>query len=224
MTAPILQEDYNTQRQALRISEYGRHIQEYVNHIISLPDKDKRTAMATSLVQVMLTLNPVMKEQADARQKLWDHLHVLSDFKLDVDGPYPPPAPDSLERKPSPIPYNDSLIRFRFYGRNLQLMVLQAAAMEEGEIRQELINTIASFMFNSCRSWNNENLSNEAIAEHMHILSKGALSLDPTQLEVSQDNSIQYKRFGRPQQQQGGKDGRNKGGRFNKRNRNFRKY
>jgi len=221
----MLQSDYNTQREPLKISEYGRSIREYVRHVASLPDKSQRTSLAHSLVQVMLTLNPSLREQADARQKLWDHLHVLSDFSLDVDSPFPIPEKASLEKKPQPIPYNDTLIRFRFYGRNLQLMAMKAASMEEGELKREMVNTIASFMYNSCRSWNNENLSNQVLAEHLRILSKGALELNPEELEVSEDNSPQVKRFNKPQQQnRGGQHRNNQGGRFNRRNKGFRKF
>lgn len=222
----MLQTDYNTQREPLNISEYGRSIRDYVRHIASLPDKERRTRLAHSLVQVLFTLNPALREQADARQKLWDHLHVLSDFSLDVDSPFPIPEKEALEKKPLSIPYNDSLIRFRFYGRNLQLMALKAASMEEGELKREMVNTIASFMYNSCRSWNNENLSNNVLAEHLRILSKGALELNPEELEVSEDNSPPVKRFNKPQQQGRGGQNRNNqgGGRFNRRNKGFRKF
>jgi len=222
----MLQADYNTSRPFLKNSEFGRAIQDYVHYIMQQPDKAKRTSLCHSLVQVMLNLNPTMKEQTDARQKLWDHLYLLSDFQLDVDGPYPAPEPESLNRKPQIIPYNDNMIRFRFYGRNLQLMVQRASEMEDGPIKQDLVNLIASFMYNSCKSWNNENLSNEVIAEHLRILSKGKLELNPERLEVYQDQSIANRKFHRPQKEhrQGGGRNQSAGGKFNRRNRNFRKF
>ncbi|MEY3982878.1 MAG: hypothetical protein RL160_435 [Bacteroidota bacterium] len=223
----MLHIDYNTSRPQLKNSEFGRAIQDYVHHIMEQTDKAKRTSLCHSLVQVMLTLNPSMREQADARQKLWDHLYLLSDFKLDVDGPFPAPTEASVRNKPQHIPYNDSMIRFRFYGRNLQLMVQRASEMEDGPIKQDLVNLIASFMYNSCKSWNNENLSNEVIAEHLRILSKGQLELNPERLEVYQDHSIANKKFQRPQRefrQGGGRNQGSGGGKFNRRNRNFRKF
>lgn len=224
----MLQTDYNTSRPLLKNSEFGRAIQDYVHFIMQQQDKEKRTSLCHSLVQIMLTLNPSMREQADARQKLWDHLYLLSDFQLDVDGPFPAPSEESVHRKPQTIPYNDSMIRFRFYGRNLQLMVQRASEMEDGDLKQDLVNLIASFMYNSCKSWNNENLSNEVIAEHLRILSKGKLELNPERLEVYQDQSITNRKFhNRPQREQRQNTGRNQGGgggKFNRRNRNFRKF
>lgn len=222
----MLQNDYNTQRSFLKNSEYGRSVQDYVRYIMEQPEKEKRTSLCHSLVQIMLTLNPSMREQADARQKLWDHLFMLSDFRLDVDSPFPVPQPESLNRKPQQIPYNDNMIRFRFYGRNLQLMVQRASEMEDGELKQDLVNLIASFMYNSCKSWNNENLSNAVIADHLRTLSKGKLELNPELLEVFQDQSIGNRKFHRPQKDQRQVGGRHQsgGGKFNRRNRNFRKF
>lgn len=177
-------EFYNTQREVLRISEYGRNIQEMVAYMKAIEDKTKRTLLATGVVNVMANLNPHLKEMADYKQKLWDHLYAIADFDLDVDSPYPMPEKEVLHKKPSPIPYQDNMIRFRFYGRNVQNMVLAASEMEEGETRTAFINLIASFMLNSCRNWNNENLSEEIIAEHMRILSSGKLDLSPSDITI----------------------------------------
>lgn len=223
-----LQQDYNTQRELLSISEYGRHIQEYVKHIRTLPDRDTRTRWANSVVNVMATLNPELRQQSNYREKLWGHLLQIADYDLDVECPYPVPEKEERQRKPDHIGYNDSKIKFRFYGRNLQNMVDKVAEMEPGELKQDIVNLIASFMYNSCKSWNNENLSNDVIAEHLKVLSKGKLTPGGDELVVSPDNSLPGQQQQQQQQRrffkknnQGGKKGRfnrgNKGG-------NYRRY
>ncbi len=177
--------NYNTQSQKLIISEYGRSIQNMVMHTLTIQDKSQRTKMAQALISVMEILNPQVKEQADYLQKLWDHLHIIADYKLDVDSPFPIPERKELAKKPEKIPYSNQPIRFRFYGRNLQYMVNKATEMEESEIKGEFLNLLASFMSNSSRNWNNENLSNYQLAEHLGIMSGKKLSVNPEQLEIT---------------------------------------
>lgn len=221
-----LQEDYNTQRAPMVISEYGRHIHDYINFIKTIPEKEKRTQWTNTLVQVMATLNPEVRLQANYKEKLWDFLYQISGFDLDVDSPYPMPTPAELAKKPDTIGYPDSVIKFRFYGRNLQNMVDRAAEMEDPELRRNLVNLIASFMYNSCKSWNNENLSNETIAEHLKTLSKGKLNLAGDDITVSQDNS-QPRKFFQPRQNNNNNNNnknRNKNNKFNRGNKGFRRY
>jgi hypothetical protein len=152
----ILQSDYNTQRDHLRIAEYGRHIQEYVSQIQSFPEKEKRTQWVHNLVNIMATLNPEIKLQSNYKEILWGHIYQIGNYDLDVDCPYEIPKPEEKAKKPSQIGYPTTNIRFRFYGRNLQMMVDKVSEMKDPEIRQEMVNLIASFMFNSCKIWNNE--------------------------------------------------------------------
>lgn len=224
-----LQEDYNTQREKLTISEYGRQIQEYVKHIKSIANKDLRSRWAGSVVNVMATLNPDLRQQSNYKEKLWGHLFQIADYDLDVDCPYPVPTREERTKKPGTIGYFDSKIKFRFYGRNLQNMVDQVGAMEEGTLKQDLVNLIASFMYNSCKSWNNENLSNDVIAEHLKILSKGKLTPGGEDIVVSPDTSIgnqnqsQQRKFFKRSGGQGGQGGSKKG-RFNRNNGGYRRH
>lgn len=216
-----LQEDYNTQRPEMAIAEYGRHIQDYVDHIKAQPDKAKRTELAHAVITMMATLNPEVKQQANFKEKLWGHLYHIADFQLDVDCPYEIPTREDLMQKPKAIGYPDSVIKFRFYGRNLQNMVDQAAEMEDPELRQNLVNLIASFMYNSCKSWNNENLSNETIAEHLKTLSKGKLNIAGEELVVSQDNSPQKKFFKKTNNNNRNNNNKNK---FNRNKGGYRRF
>ncbi len=217
-------EFYNTQREKLRISEYGRNIQDMVNYIKTVDDKTNRNLLAAGVVNIMATLNPQLKEMSDYKQKLWDHLFAIADYDLDVDSPYPVPEKGFMQRKPQRIGYQDNLIRFRFYGRNVQNMVLSACEMEEGETRTAFINLIASFMRNSCKNWNNEDLSEEAISEHMRILSGGKLDLSGSDITIlyhtrdsgRQNQSDRNFRNNRSS----GRNNRNNGGRNNRNGRN----
>jgi len=192
-----LQNDYNTQRQPLLIAEYGRIVQDYINHIQSIADKQERTQWVHTLVNVMATLNPEIKLQLNYKEVLWGHIYQISGYELDVDSPYELKPADVKTRKPDEIGYQTSGIRFRFYGRNLQKMVDQVTLIEDARLRQDMVNLIASFMYNSCKIWNNENLSNEVIAEHLTILSKGKLQIEGSEITVSADasNFVQRRPF-----------------------------
>lgn len=175
---------YNTEEDPLVISEYGRNVQGMVQQVMKVEDRVERTKLAEGVVDVMISLNPQIKELEDYEHKLWDHLYIISGYELDVDGPYPKPEPEKVNKPPEAVPYKDELIKFRFYGRNLQQMVERAAAMEDSEMKNALINYIASFMVNTSRNWNDENLDNKAVITHLNTLSKGQLSLSPEDLEI----------------------------------------
>ena len=104
--------EYNTTRNKLIISEYGRNIQKIIEYTISLDDREKRTKIANFIVNVMAQMHPQVKETVDYQHKLWDHLHIISDFKLDVDCPFPFPTEETLNTKPEKIGYQDKNIRF----------------------------------------------------------------------------------------------------------------
>ncbi|MCC6817417.1 MAG: DUF4290 domain-containing protein [Bacteroidia bacterium] len=176
---------YNTQAKKLIISEYGRSFQDMVEYVVRIDDRQKRLKAADALISVMEILNPSVKDQADYKQKLWDHLNIIAEFKLDVDGPFPVPEQTKIHQKPQRVPYPSLPIKFRFYGRNLQFMVQKATAIENSELKGEFLNLLASFMTNSSRNWNNENLSNQQLAEHLEALSQNKLKVNPEELEIT---------------------------------------
>ncbi len=175
---------YNTQSEPLVISEYGRYVQKLAQHLCSIPDRIKRNELARTMIQIMINLNPSVKELENYEQKLWDHLYIITDFELDVDGPFEKPEREVVEQRPSQIPYKDELIKFRFYGRNLQTMVEKAVEIEDQEIKTAFVNYIASFMVNSSRNWNDENLDKATVINHLRTLSKGALDLTEEDLHI----------------------------------------
>jgi hypothetical protein len=213
-------ENYNTQRDALIISEYGRSIQEYVNHLNSIFDREKRTSMAYAIVEMMGTVNSEIKKQQNYKEVLWGHLHQISNYTLDVESPYELPSQVEVQKKPEHIGYPTTGIKFRFYGRNLQNMVDSLIEVEDKNTKQELLNLVASFMFNSSRAWNDERLSNEAIAEHISRLSQGKLSLSSDDFEVTQDNYVPKKNTSSNSNSKKHSKNKNR----NKRKTNYRRY
>src|SRR6478609_6022971 len=174
----IIDVEYNTQREHLLISEYGRNIQKMVNFAMDETNRDRRTVLANALISLMGSLNPQLRDVADYKHKLWDHLFIISDFKLDVDCPYPLPTRESVFRKPDLMDYPQNKIRFRFYGKNIVKMIEAATEMEEGAMKTTFINLIGSFMKNACKSWNAETLSDEEILAHLEMLSDGKIRME----------------------------------------------
>ncbi|TSA27718.1 MAG: DUF4290 domain-containing protein [Bacteroidetes bacterium] len=169
--------EYNTTRGPMAIAEYGRNMQRMIEYITTIEDREKRTRAAKFIVNIMAQMHPQAKETADYKHKLWDHLYIISDFKLDVDSPYPPPPPLTLSTKPELISYHDADIEFRHYGKNISLMIEKAAKYEDGPEKDALAKAIANHMKKSYLNWNRDSVSDELIEEQLTILSKGELKL-----------------------------------------------
>lgn len=169
--------DYNTSRNKLVIAEYGRNVQKMVEHAISLPDRDQRSRLASLIVNVMAQLNPGIKELIDYKQKLWDHLHIISGFRLDVDSPFPIPDREKLENRPERLPYRSNGIKVRHYGKNIENIIMRVIEEEEGPKKEELVKMIANQLKKSYLNWNRESVTDEVIAAHLHDLSGGELTL-----------------------------------------------
>ena len=176
--------NYNTQQDQILLSEYGRAVQELIEHLKTVEDKDKRNRMAKTIFHVMINLNPSVKELDNYQQKLWDHLHIMGNYELDIDSEYPKPAPETLAAKPDPMPYKGPLTRYRFYGRNLIEMIDGAKDLPESELKTSYINYIASFMVNSSNNWNDENLGAAQVSQHLSDLSGGAIQINPEELNI----------------------------------------
>ena len=122
--------DYNTSRKKLVMPEYGRNIQKMVNHILTIEDREERNKAAQTVISVMGNLNPHLRDINDFKHKLWDHLAIISDFKLDIDSPYSMPEKAVLVEKPKQIPYHMHSIKYKHYGHSIVLMIEKAVEME----------------------------------------------------------------------------------------------
>jgi hypothetical protein len=169
---------YNTQRPKLLISEYGRIIQNMAREAAKIEDKQQRNATARAIIELMSQASPQFKNIEEYKHKLWDHLVMISDFKLIVDSPYPFPERKSVVVKSDePLPYPKHKIRYRHYGKNLETLVAKAKDMDE-EKRRGLAPVVANYMKLVYANWNKETVSDEAIRQDLELISGGLLSLD----------------------------------------------
>ena len=164
-----------------------------VDHAINIEDREERNKAARTLINIMGNLNPHLKEFADYKHKLWDHLAIISDFKLDVDSPFEKPEPGKLSEKPEQIPYNQKSIRFKHYGKYIEMMVKKAIEMEEGEEREVLTKMLANHMKKSYLTWNRENVSDEQIFSDLKELSENKIDLQTTDIKLSETRDILQK-------------------------------
>lgn len=176
--------EYNSSRNKLVISEYGRHIQKLVEHAMNLKDKEERQKMANGIIDIMGELNPQLRDVADFKHKLWDHLFVISNFELDVDSPYEKPIIEKLFEKPEPLAYPNSKIKYNHYGKVIELMIDEAIKMEDQELKSKLVIAIANQMKKSYVNWNLDTVEDEIILNQLTKLSKGKLSV-PEGTELS---------------------------------------
>lgn len=170
---------YNTQLKKLVLPEYGRNIQQMVDHCLTIEDKEERTRCAYSIINTMGNLFPNLRDIEDFKHKLWDHLAIMSDFKLDIDYPCDVIKPESLNSFPEKVDYYTSPIKYRHYGRSIELMITKASSMPEGEERDALILLIANHMKKLMLSVNSEGVDDTKILKDLRELSHGAINLNP---------------------------------------------
>lgn len=170
---------YNTQQKDLALPEYGRNIQNMVDHCMTIQDRAQRTACAHQIVKTMSILFPASKNEEDANRKFWDHLAIMSDFKLDIDWPFEVIQSDERDTRPEPVPYDTGIISLRQYGRNIESMLDLAASMDDSPERQALINTIANQMKKNLLADSPDDDPEEKIALDIYQLTKGRINLQP---------------------------------------------
>ncbi len=170
--------DYNTSREHLILREYGRNVQNIINFINSETDKEKRSKLAESLVQLMKQITPHRKEQMETDQKYWDDMHIISDFSLDVDSPFEIPDKELINRRPDPLPYMSNRLRYRHYGRNIELLILEAIKKEDPQERENAVIYIGKLMKSFYSTWNNEMIDDAIILKDIKSISGGELDID----------------------------------------------
>lgn len=162
---------YNTERVTLFIPEYGRNVQKMVDYLKTLEDRQKRNEQARAVIKVMEIINPAVKMQDNYEQKLWDHLHIISGFSLDVDSPYPLPSPESLNTKPLQVHVDRKPIKASHYGRNIENIIELIANTEDGDAKTEMIRSLAVYMRQQYLIWNKDTVADETIFQDIERLS-----------------------------------------------------
>jgi hypothetical protein len=167
--------EYNTTRNHLIMREYGRHIQRMIEYLVTIEDREKRERNAQAVIELMGFLNPHLKNVEDFRHKLWDHLFLISDFKLDVSSPYPIPTRETLKRKPDVLPYPKRYPKHSHLGKNLELIIEKALHEENPEKRDGLANAIAYYMKLAYNNWHKETVHDDAIQSELSAITNGQL-------------------------------------------------
>ncbi len=195
--------DYNSTRNKLILSEYGRNVQNMVKYIVALPTKEERNRYAQVVIDLMGFLNPHLRDVADFKHKLWDHLHIISDFQIDVDSPYPKPSPEAIHLKPEPLKYPHQRIRYKHYGKTIEMMIEKAKSIEDADRQRHMVQAIANFMKMAYVQWNKDSVADEIILSDLYNISGGKLKLE----ENINLNRIEYRSASNNQNNRGGSGG-----------------
>ena len=170
--------DYNTQREKLLMPEYGREIQKMVDYAVSLPSRDERLKCAKSIVRIMLTKVPQIRENVNYEQTLWDHLYLMSSGQLDIDWPYDVSSAEKIHSKPAPIPLPQNRIRLRHYGKLVEELLEKLKTMPEGSERDELARQTANQMKRDLLQWGHGSADDEKVADDIARLTDGVIQID----------------------------------------------
>lgn len=170
---------YNTGYAPMPMPEYGRNIQNLVDHCVQIEDREERTQCANAIAQIMLSLTPSSEDMENRLKKIWDHINIMARFELDIDFPFEVITAETINPKPEKLPYSSSSMRGRHYGRNIEMMISTVADMEEGPERDQLIVMIANHMKKLMLMHNKEGVSDAKILKDLAIYSNGKFDLDP---------------------------------------------
>lgn len=177
--------DYNSSREKLIMKEYGRNVQNMVEEAVKIEDREERNKAVQHIVELMGRMYPYLKNLRDFKHKLWDHLVIMSDFKLDIDAPHELPTRETFSKPPKKIPYTQSRFRQKYYGKNIQKMIRLAAEMEAGEERDLLVALIGNQMKKSYALWNKDGVTDDIIFSDIRKISNEQIDI-PEHIKLSE--------------------------------------
>lgn len=181
---------YNTEEKRLALPEYGRNIQNMVDYCITIADREERKRCANTIINVMGNLFPHLRDVNDFKHILWDHLAIMSDFKLDIDYPYEIVKKENLNTRPPRIPYSNSRFHYRHYGKTLELMIQKATTYPDGPEKDQLIKLLATQMKKSFLTWNKETVDDRKIFKDLDELSNGKIILDEEEHKLLESRDL----------------------------------
>lgn len=182
--------EYPTLQGKLKMPEYGRNIQQMVAHALTIEDREERTRCVNTIISIMGNMFPYLRDVNDFKHKLWDHVAIMSDFKLDIDFPYEILQEENLYTRPDIIPYKNSRIRYMHYGRTLEEMIEKVGSYPEGQERNELIRLIANQMKKCFLTWNKEIVDDNKIFDDLRELSHGTIDVTPDFLKLIESREV----------------------------------
>lgn len=183
--------DYNTRLKRLDLPEYGRNIQRMVDYAITLEDKEERSKCAQTIISIMGNLFPHLRDVPDFKHKLWDHLAIMSDFKLEIDYPYEIMKKENLYSKPDRVPYSGRRIKIKHYGKSVEELIAKIIDMEEGQEKLRLTELLANHMKKSILAWNREGVEDEKIFDDLRLLSEGKIDVNAEVIRLIDSRDIQ---------------------------------
>lgn len=188
--------EYNTQQRRLPLPEYGRSVQNMVDYALTIEDRGERQRCANTIVDIMGNMFPNLRDASDNNHKLWDHLAIMADFKLDIDYPVEVVKKESLEIKPDRIPYSQHNIRYRHYGRYMQELIRIASGYPEDDGRKmRLLNLIANHLKKDYQNWNNKDgIENQKVLDDLYELSGGKIRLDLSDVRLAEQRFMPRRR------------------------------
>lgn len=223
--------NYNTSHEPIILKEYGRNVQMLVEYLRTVTDVEKRTEQAHALVELMKQIVPSVKDTMETNQKLWDDLYIMAGLDMELNGPYPKPEADMINKKPARMGYSSNHIKYKHYGKNIELLIKEAIKKEDPKEKEEAIIYIGKLMKSFYGSWNKEVIDDAVILENIQTISGGKLDIDLG--KVREDNLFEklykaktrksYEDRERESHSRGGGRGRNnnrKGGGGQRRRRN----
>ncbi|WP_302585908.1 DUF4290 domain-containing protein [uncultured Alistipes sp.] len=219
-----MKKNYNYTRRKLYLPEYGRHIQEMIDSLSLIEDRRERNRQARAVIAVMGNLFPLLRDTADYTHKLWDHMFIMSDFQLDVDSPYPRPSRQELTAPPHRMPYAQSRLSHKHYGKYVGQMLRKLGEANNPGAVARTVGNLACYMRAKSYEYNQEHPNNEIIIKDIRQMSAGAVQIDETALnnlrsDYKQHFSARPQKGGQQRQQQRMQRGRNQ----QHGNRNFQK-
>ena len=182
-----MRKNYNYTRRKLMLPEYGRHIQEMVDSLLEIEDRAERTRQAKAVIAVMGNLNPLLRDTADFAHKLWDHLFIMSEFRLDVDSPYPQPSRQDLMIKPDKLPYPQSYIRFKHYGKYIGRMVRTIAEHKEEDATSSICDVLR-YMRTKSYEYNQDHPNNDVVIKDIREMAGMNIELNEESLKNLQSD------------------------------------
>ena len=196
--------EYNTQRKKMELPEYGRSVQNMVDYALTIEDRAERQRCANTIVNIMGSMFPHLRDVPDFKHKLWDHLAIMADFKLDIDYPFEVVKKEDLVMKPEKMEYPNGKIRYRHYGRFLEGMITKAVEVEDEVEKKRLLHMLAIQMKKSLNNWNKDGMEDQKIANDLREYTQGAIDLTVEDLGLNEpryNNNNQRKQFYQRKQQ-----------------------
>ena len=194
---------YNTSQKKMALPEYGRSVQNMVDHALTIEDREERQLCANTIVEIMGNMFPHLRDIPDFKHKLWDHLAMMADFKLDIDYPYEIVQKELLDEKPAKVPYQQTYIKYRHYGKTIERLIEEAIKLPEGDEKNNLVALICNHMRQAFSTWNNNSVDEEKIAADLLELSNGKLSETEEVRKLMEERMNRYGRRGRSTSRRG---------------------